>query len=94
MQELNETILGNLLLVHWEYDDVVANFDICYFDDAASHYGKGYIKWDGCTELAINVHLCGLWHMRKHVELVQYLWNRAGELLCSREMGLWKVELV
>jgi len=89
MQEINEAVLDNLLLVHWEYDDAVARFDVCYFHDAFSHYGKGYIKWDGCTELAIDVHLCGLWHIQRHVELMRYLWNRARELMCSRETKPW-----
>lgn len=50
-----------------------------------AHYLKFTIKWDGCSHLRFRddgyLHFCGGWDYRKHVELLEFLYRRAFELM-------------
>lgn len=69
----------------------------------AQHYLKGYIKWDGCSELQFgsddypSLHFCGPTHFRKHFALLKHLYLRASELMGRGKDGLdepWDEEQV
>ena len=52
--------------------------------DDAEVYASGHIKWDGCSEVSFgegSAHLCGHGCWQAHVDLMAYLWRRAGELM-------------
>jgi len=53
----------------------------------AEVYLKGYIKWDGCSELDQGCpHWCGPIYYKKHIALLEWLYKRAQELM---EAGNW-----
>lgn len=51
--------------------------------DDAEMYAHGSIKWDGCSTvwLGDGVHMCGQGSWQAHVDLMAYLWRRAGEIM-------------
>ena len=52
----------------------------------AEVYASGYMKWDGCCTVSLGdgVHMCGQESWQAHVDLMAYLWRRAGELMGDR----------
>lgn len=51
--------------------------------DDAEVYAHGSIKWDGCSTvwLGDGVHMCGQGSWQAHIDLMVYLWKRAGEIM-------------
>lgn len=51
--------------------------------EEAKPYLKGYVKWDGCSELDQigTPHWCGWDGYQKHIDLLTYIYNQAFELM-------------
>jgi len=60
----------------------------------AEMYLKGYVKWDGCTELEQGCHhWCGPHGYKQHINLLKYIYRRAMELM-NRESEWIRVEVI
>ncbi len=58
--------------------------------EKAETYLKGYVKWDGCTELSFgHQHWCGAEGYRKHIALLTYIHHRAHELMGVQPLSDW-----
>jgi hypothetical protein len=58
--------------------------------DDAEIYLKGYIKWDGCSELDQGCpHWCGPRDYKKHIALLEHLYRRSQELMTSGNWEPW-----
>lgn len=50
--------------------------------EQAEPYLQGYLKWDGCAELDMGCpHWCGEQDFIQHAMLLNYLWQRAHQLM-------------
>lgn len=59
-----------------------AGFDPTHDPSEAETYAHGRVKFDECATVRFDEsHLCGRDAWRAHLELVTYLWRRAGELM-------------
>jgi hypothetical protein len=60
----------------------------------ADIYLEGYVKWDGCSELqqGQQYHWCGVNGYKNHIALLNYIYNRAMELMSDADTdigGVW-----
>ena len=73
--------------MYFERKGAMQSMDQVETIDEAQPYLEGFIKWDGCAELNQgNPHWCGVRSFKKHADLLQYIWNKSGELLKSRAL--------
>lgn len=49
--------------------------------EEAEPYLSGYIKWDGCLELAFSDHMCGGFFFAQHILLMEFLWKRSRQIM-------------
>lgn len=69
----------------WALPDPVENIE------DAEIYLRGYIKWDGCSELDQGQpHWCGVTGFIKHTKLLKYIHKRAFELMDHEPDGEWE----
>ncbi len=55
-------------------------------------YLNGSIKWDGCSTISFQegLHLCGLYHWKKHNRLMSFLWRVVTERIKDFDIELAK----
>lgn len=57
-------------------------------------YLEGYIKWDGCTELAQGQpHWCGPHGFGYHILLLEHIYKRAHELMNREPEEEWQLDI-
>jgi hypothetical protein len=62
-------------------------FDPTHDPSEAETYAHGRVKFDECSSFHLDEpHLCGRAAWQAHVDLVAYLWRRAGELLATNQI--------
>ena len=65
------------------FNDKKGNFDTTN-TKLAEKYLHGFIKWDSCSHFYFGdegyLHLCGVYNIKKHCELLEYLYKRNFEL--------------
>lgn len=58
--------------------------------EKAEPYLKGFVKWDGCTELDMDQpHWCGASGYVLHCALLKHIWHKAFQLMNREEPEEW-----
>lgn len=67
----------------WTAFSHYVRFEVTLEDEAQDEpYAKGYVKWDGCTEITESRHhWCGGYAIGLHLLLIQHLYDQAFELM-------------
>lgn len=53
--------------------------------EEAEEYMSGLIKWDGCSEIKFEDHLCGAFFFKEHIKLLEHLYREAMSQMGSDE---------
>ena len=80
--------------IYFHKKDALCSSDEVENIDDADIYLEGHVKWDGCSELqqGQHYHWCGVNGYKKHIALLDYIYNRAMELMSDADTdvgGVW-----
>lgn len=90
MDTVTERVFGEFGFdLTWEPTEYYCNVS-AYRADDSEVYLKGYVKWDGCTELDMGCpHWCGPDGYIRHAELLKHIYHRAFELMKRTPDEAW-----